>query len=175
MAENRKAGPLVKRLAPVALLLVVAAALAAVVMTRRVEPDVAMPVDREGKPLVLVEDGSRLTLLHFWATWCGPCRPELPELVKFAEKHAGQGIRVVLVSTDPDFGAVDTFQESIGLQFETFLDPTGDYMRSWKVRGLPTTFVIDRSGNALAEFLGPVDWSSRIRESDILSLAATSR
>ena len=107
----------------------------------------------------LSEARGEVVLLNFWATWCGPCRFEMPE---FQELHHTRGerdgIRVVavnLTSADSREGAI-AFAEELGLTFTIAFDDTGSITESYGVRGLPATFFIDREGVIRALTYGPV-------------------
>ncbi len=99
-------------------------------------------------------DGSRVNLaalrgqpvvLNFWATWCPPCRGELPQLQAASRRYAGQ-VAILGVNQVEPTGAVQTFAEQMGLTFPIPLDGDGRASRLYGVRSLPTTFFIDREG-----------------------------
>ena len=131
----------------------------------------AGPVARDGSRSPIPTAGSKLTLLHFWATWCVPCRSEIPALARFAERHAGDGIRVVAVAQDRSFADVDRFLGPPGKHLETFLDPDGRYGASLAVEALPCTIVLDESGATLDRYNLSLDWNDVLLERQIVALA----
>jgi len=102
----------------------------------------------------------RVVLLAFWATWCGPCREELPRLDRLHRGLAGEGLRVVGVNVREERGAVAEYGRTLGLTFPLVVDPQGVIQRAYGVIALPTTFVIARDGRAVARAIGPRDWST---------------
>ena len=98
-----------------------------------------------GKPVVL----------NFWATWCPPCRAELPELQAASQRLAGQ-VAIVGVNQAETPVEVQAFAEKLGLSFTIPLDQSADVSRLYRVRSLPTTFFIDRSGIIRQMQIGPV-------------------
>ena len=94
-------------------------------------------------------------VLNFWATWCPPCRAELPELQAASERYEGQ-VAIIGVNQAETAGAVAEAAEGIGLTFPIPLDRSGSVSRLYGVRSLPTTFFIDRDGVIRQIQNGPV-------------------
>ncbi len=92
--------------------------------------------------------GQKKVVVSFWATWCGPCRLEMPTLVKFyADNHsASSDFEILAVSIDEDPKSVTDFAAAQKLNFPVLLDPTQKVANAYGVDGIPTTFVIDQSG-----------------------------
>lgn len=115
----------------------------------------------------------KVVLLNVWATWCAPCRWEMPALDRLHRALRDRGLEVVAVSVDaapggPD-GAVREMVEELGLSFTVLVDPAGEVRRRFGVSGLPTTFLIGRDGTVLERVLGPARWdraphADRVRE-----------
>jgi len=109
----------------------------------------------------------RLTLLHFWATWCEPCRHELPALQALAERVADDGIAVVLVAVDEGVaaGAVANFAHGLGVTPPTYLAGDGtvpDELWNW---GVPVTYLVGRDGGFIGRMRGPRPWrEAAVRE-----------
>ncbi len=114
------------------------------------------PRDRRGNLVDVDLRGAPVTLLHFWAAWCGPCREELPRFVAFAAAHH---LRVVAVSHDRDFASADRFLRQNAIPLETLLDDHGSFAARFHVRVIPTTIAFDRAGNVIDRFDQSVDWS----------------
>lgn|GEM_PF-845141 len=129
------------------------------------------PVARGGRRIRLRTEDHRLTLLHFWATWCVPCRSEIPLLAAFARKHAADGIAVVAVAQDPSFQRVDDFLGAHADVLGPYLDPDGRYASSLAVTALPCTIVLDETGATVDRYNASVDWSDPLFERQIVALA----
>ncbi len=109
----------------------------------------------DGDTLTLSKLRGQPVVLNFWATWCGPCRAELPELQSAADRYAGQ-IAVVGVNQAEVTDAVDRFAREVGVGFTVPLDTDARASRLFSVRSLPTTFFIDRQGVIRQMQIGPV-------------------
>lgn len=115
-------------------------------MVQYLEPALSRPAE------VRFDELPRPMLLNFWATWCPPCRAEMPLLVEYQQK----GYPIVLLNTGEDIGAVKGFMARTGLSARVFLDGAG-LQRAFQVSGLPTTLLIGSDGQVLARHLGPVN------------------
>jgi cytochrome c biogenesis protein CcmG, thiol:disulfide interchange protein DsbE len=127
--------------------------------------------DLEGRPVALGELSDQVVLLNIWATWCPPCREEMPSMQRLAERFQDQDFRVVAVSVDaspgstllpgaPAGGDVDAFVRQLGLTFDIWLDPAGGVRRTYRATGLPESFLIDRNGYIVKKVIGATDWDS---------------
>lgn len=104
----------------------------------------------------------RVVLLNLWATWCAPCVREMPHLDKLQATLGGGSFEVVALSSDKaGLGKVEPFFRRAGIEhLEIYLDPKNGIARSFKIRGLPTTFLIDAEGRILGSVAGALDWSA---------------
>jgi cytochrome c biogenesis protein CcmG/thiol:disulfide interchange protein DsbE len=100
----------------------------------------------------------RVVLLNVWATWCHPCREEIPALQELHERHAGQGLALVGVSVDDraDRAAVEDFAREYGMTYPVWLDPEERVTSAFRTLGVPSTFLIGRDGTILWKHVGPV-------------------
>lgn len=90
---------------------------------------------------------SKVTVLDIWATWCPPCRAEIPYLVNLNKKYAGKGVTFVGVSIDQSKSDVASFVKQKGITYTIALDPQAAKVgKLYGVRGIPVTYVIDKSG-----------------------------
>jgi thiol-disulfide isomerase/thioredoxin len=109
---------------------------------------------RQASDLRLIEALGQPLLLHFWATWCGPCATELPQLLGLATP------RTLLVSLDEGWPVVDHFFAG-QVPSQVVLDPAGEARRAFGVTTLPDTYLLDAAGRPLARFHGPRAWRSQ--------------
>jgi peroxiredoxin len=118
-------------------------------------PDFDLPAT-EGAAVRLFDLRGRPVLLNFWATWCGPCRQELPALQTTFQAHAGDlTILGINVRESPD--QVTRFATDLDLTLPLLLDQEGRVSDAYQVRGLPTSLFIDRNGLIVARHVGPLD------------------
>ena len=122
-------------------------------------PEAAM-TDGDGNPVTLQDFAGQVVLLNFWATWCAPCVREMPSLDRLQAALGPEGLAVVAVSEDrAGLKAVEPFFLETGLEhLEIYLDPKGKFWREFGVRGLPTTYLIDRQGRLIGAMEGPAEW-----------------
>jgi thiol-disulfide isomerase/thioredoxin len=118
--------------------------------------------DSEGKSLTLTDFNGKVVLLNVWATWCVPCRKEMPELDRLQAKLGGHEFEVVTLSIDrKGLDAVKKFYGEIGIQhLSQYVDTTNTVSEALGIIGLPTTLLINREGQELARLIGPAEWDS---------------
>lgn len=118
--------------------------------------------DGEGGAVALDDFRGEVVVLNLWATWCPPCREEMPALDALATETAGSDIRVVALSTDR--GGAETvraFYEEEGIErLAVYVDPRNRVPREMAVMGLPVTLILDREGRELARLTGAADWDA---------------
>ncbi|MEZ7813268.1 MAG: thiol-disulfide isomerase/thioredoxin [Paracoccaceae bacterium] len=130
----------------------------------------ASPKPMTNSPLVdlmdatqyLSRDQGRWVLLNFWATWCAPCRKEMPSLDRLADTLAGPDFAVVTIATGPNpLPAISALISDAGLKNLTFLrDPNSQMARDSGVLALPVSLVLNPEGQEVGRFIGDADWSS---------------
>ena len=111
----------------------------------------------DGPSIRLSEQRGQAVVLNFWATWCGPCRAEMPLLDDRARSLAGQGLIVPGVNFDEPEETVRAFRDELGLSFPLLLDPRGEIQSLYRIVGYPTTYFIDADGVIRALHLGVLD------------------
>ena len=99
-----------------------------------------------GQPVSLSDYAGQVVLVNHWATWCPPCKAEMPDLNRFYETYRARGVVVLAVNSQENAATVNQFITANGFTFPVLLDSEGEVMARYNVRGLPTTFIIDRSG-----------------------------
>ena len=119
-------------------------------------------VDGKGRDLTLADFRGRVVLLNIWATWCVPCREEMPTLDALQEKMCGGDFHVLPLSIDrAGMKIVRRFYDEIGLRhLDTYLAEDIRVMAAFAVVGLPTTILIDRDGFERGRLVGPAEWDS---------------
>ena len=117
-------------------------------------PDFTLP-DLEGNSLTLSDFKGRVIILNFWATWCPPCRKEIPDFVELYEKYKEEGLLIIGVSLDRgDSRAVKQFSKNYKINYPIVLGNVTVTQDYGGIRGIPTTFVIDRKGNIRKKYVG---------------------
>jgi len=141
------------------------AALSGASSTVPVAVDYAAPVltlsDLAGKEHSLVDYHGQVVLVNLWATWCPPCKAEMPTLEAFYQAHQGDGFVTLAVNDGDSTDAVATFVHEYSLTFPVLLDPTYQATdHAFKTQNLPSSFVIDREGNIRLRWVGEIDRAS---------------
>ncbi|MCJ8319399.1 MAG: TlpA family protein disulfide reductase [Colwellia sp.] len=108
----------------------------------------------EGTNLKLAEQQGQIILLNFWASWCGPCRQEMPILQKLHEKYQELGVAVWGVNVEQENQAGRDFLDDLNLSFPIFFDETNAISANYNVEAMPTTVLIDRDGKVRYVFRG---------------------
>jgi thiol-disulfide isomerase/thioredoxin len=116
----------------------------------------------EGETMSLADFKGSLVLLNIWATWCAPCRREMPTLDRLQATLGGPDFQVVALSLDrKGLPVVQEFYSELGLEtLPIYVDASGETQRALSVLGLPTTLLLDRDGNEVGRLLGPAEWDS---------------
>ena len=117
--------------------------------------------DGQGQARSLADFEGKAVVLNLWATWCVPCRREMPALDRLQGSLGGSEFAVVPVSVDRGIEVVAKFYSDIGIRnLPTYVDTSGKAIRELGAMGLPTTLVLDRDGEEVARIVGPADWDA---------------
>src|SRR5215475_7143846 len=110
--------------------------------------------DLDGKPISLEEDKGKIVLLNFWATWCGPCRAEIPDLVELQRKYKNQ-LTIIALATDEDEPAeVKKFAQKTGINYRIGMATDSLRTEYGGIPALPTSFIIDAQGRVVQKHIG---------------------
>lgn len=105
----------------------------------------------------------QVTLINIWATWCGPCREEMPAMEAAYKELAPRGLKVAAVSIDEGSPAsVLAFGAEMGVTFDLLQDRSGEIQRTYQTTGVPESFLLDRQGVIVKRIIGAHDWSSKV-------------
>jgi len=115
--------------------------------------------DIDGKKRSLSDYRGKVVLLDFWATWCTPCRAEIPHFVEMQQKYGPQGFQVVGISMDDDAKPVKEFYRQFNMNYPVAVGDDKLAQSFGGVLGLPVNFIIDREGRIHAKYLGATDVS----------------
>ncbi len=110
----------------------------------------------DGKPVSLSDFHGQVVLLNNWATWCPPCKAEMPDLEAYYEAHQAEGFTVIAVNAGDPPAEVGAFAQQYGLTFPVWPDPNTETLRAFGIQGLPTSFIIDRDGMVRATWTGAI-------------------
>ena len=118
--------------------------------------------DDQGHDLILADFRGRVVLLNVWATWCVPCRKEMPSLDRLQAQLGGKDFLVMALSIDREgVAAVKRFYQEVGVErLAIYADPSGRGSRGLAIPGVPTTLLVDREGREVARKMGAAEWDS---------------
>lgn len=116
--------------------------------------------DDQGRPRSLADFRGKVVLLNIWATWCGPCRREMPSLDRLKKSLGGADFEVVALSIDRSgTAAVRKFYADVGIRnLAIYIDSSGKVTRELATIGVPATLLIDRDGREIGRLIGPAEW-----------------
>jgi peroxiredoxin len=165
--------------------LIVALLAAGAVVGLRLAPDI-FPVEvgsrapqfravdiASGDTITLSSYRGKVVLLNIWATWCAPCRTEMPSIQRLRDNFPAESVAVVAVSIDEGgVEVVRAFRDELGLTFDILHDRTRSIERIYQTYGVPETFVIDQDGVIVKKLIGDHDWASPTNQDLIRRLLA---
>ncbi len=131
--------------------------------------------DLDGRRWALDALAGRVVLLNFWATWCEPCRVEMPSLEALARYHREHGLTVLAVNYRETEQVIRSFLERMPYSATILLDADGDATSEWTPRVFPSTVLIGRNGQPTATVLGDLDWGGSVAKELIDPLLAAAR
>jgi peroxiredoxin len=139
------------------------------VMAGRDAPDFTA-LDLDGSPRSLDDFRDKVLLVNIWATWCPPCREEMPSMQRMYQEIDDEGFAILAISVDAPFGETDAFgreggnlrayADSVGITFTVLHDPSGRVQQTFQTTGVPESFVIDRDGVIFKKVAGATAWDA---------------
>ncbi|MBM7540339.1 redoxin domain-containing protein [Amphibacillus cookii] len=128
--------------------------------------DQAPPFELEtltGETITLADYQGKAVMLNFWATWCPPCRAEMPDMEKFYQSHEVEILAVNLTPTESSENDVESFVQDYGLNFNIPLDKEGEVSSLYAIRPVPTTFMIDSNGIIQQRVFGALNYDQMVQ------------
>ena len=133
--------------------------------TRSIQPGAEAPdfafSDLNGVEVSLAAYRGKVVLVNIWATWCLPCRQEMPSMQRLYEKFKGENFEILAVSIDSEGReAVAPFMRKMNLTFPALLDPGETIRPIYGITGVPESFIIDKKGIVVEKIIGPINWGT---------------
>lgn len=118
--------------------------------------------DLEGTEHTLSDYRGKVVFLNFWATWCGPCRSEMPSMEELYAALGDGAFEMLAVASlrGDSLDSINTFVEGNDHSFPVLIDPDGSLGAAYSVQGIPTTYLIGKDGNIVARLVGAYDWAN---------------
>ena len=114
----------------------------------------------DGTMVKLSSFQGNLVFLNFWATWCPPCRAEMPSMQELYDQFSDKGLVMLAVDLQESEAKVTAFMDKLNLEFPALLDKSGQVGRQYGVRNIPTTYLIGPTGDVITRAIGAREWSS---------------
>jgi len=102
----------------------------------------------------------KIVILNFWATWCPPCRAEMPSMETLYQRFKNEGLEILAVDIGEDTGTVRNFIQNSKYTFPVLLDSSGRVSRTYGIQAIPTSFILDRGGKIIAKVTGSIHWDT---------------
>ena len=129
--------------------------------------------DLDGETYTLKQDKGAWIFVHFWASWCGPCREEMPEIQNMISTLQAEGLKVAMINTAEDEDTVFSFLSAYAPDIRPLMDRDGQVTEKWRPRGLPATYLVDPDGQVLYQALGGRAWDTTLYMSFLRGLLKT--
>ncbi len=127
-------------------------------------------IDLDNKVHTLADFKGKPLIVNFWASWCRPCREELPALNRAWAKVKDKGVQMLAINIGEDPNAVFNFIREYPIDFRVLLDPESDELANWQMRGLPTTYILNSKGEVVYQAIGDREWDNDELLTKILAL-----
>jgi peroxiredoxin len=133
-------------------------------------PVLSLPIHNNNETVSLSSLKGQTVIVNFWASWCKPCRKEIPELNNIYEKFKAQGFNIVGINIDKEKPNAELFMERIPIQYTVAFDPDMTVINEYKARGMPSSFIIDKNGVVREIVYGFSEKKKALIESSITAL-----
>ena len=118
-----------------------------------------------GRPARLADYRGKVLLINIWATWCQPCRVEMPAMQRLWGRFQGTDFRILAVSVDTDdSSAVRRFARDLGLTFDILHDRSGKIQQAYQTTGVPESYIVDRHGVIVKKVIGAMEWDAPVND-----------
>ena len=116
--------------------------------------------DQNGNFVKLSDHKGKVVIVNFWATWCPPCRKEMPSMQRAWEVLRADDIEMLAINVGEDSDVIFAFTAEYPVEFPLLMDKTSSVTRQWRVRGLPSTYVVDPDGKIVYQAIGSREWDA---------------
>ena len=116
--------------------------------------------DQDGNFLKMSDYKGKVVIVNFWATWCPPCRKEMPSMQRAWEILKKENIEMLAINVGEDSDQIFSFTAEYPVEFPLIMDKDSSVVRQWKVRGLPTTYIVNPAGQIVYQAIGDREWDS---------------
>jgi len=116
--------------------------------------------DQDGNFLKMSDYKGKVVIVNFWATWCPPCRKEMPSMQRAWEILQKEDIMMLAINVGEDSDQIFSFTAEYPVEFPLIMDTDSSVVRQWKVRGLPTTYIVNPAGQIVYQAIGDREWDS---------------
>jgi len=155
-------------------LTVITGAIAAPINLTKLETPQRAPdfelIDLDNKKHTLAHFIGKPLIVNFWATWCGPCRAEIPSFNRAWDKIKDKGVNMVGINIGEDPNAVFNFMREYPINFRVLLDQESDQLANWQAQGLPTTYILNYKGEVVYQAIGEREWDNKELLTKVLEL-----
>ena len=126
--------------------------------------------NQQGDFIKLSDYAGKVVIINFWATWCPPCRKEMPSMQRAWEIFKTEDIVMLAINVGEDSDAIFAFTAEYPVDFPLIMDKTSAVTRQWRVRGLPSTYVVNPAGKIVYQAIGSREWDAVALMDDIRAL-----
>jgi thiol-disulfide isomerase/thioredoxin len=127
---------------------------------RRELPEFTAPLLADKKQVNLSDYRGKVVLVNLWATWCGPCRAEMPSMEILYQRFKERGLEILAVNIEEDAETVASFMDQLHLSFPALLDLDGKIAGSYGIQAIPASYLLDRQGKVVVHLVGSIDWNN---------------
>jgi peroxiredoxin len=117
-------------------------------------------MELKGAPLTLKDYKGKVVMLNFWATWCLPCRVEMPSMESLYSRYGGKHFEILAISGGESRELVQPYVENLKLSFPVLLDEEFEVHNKYQVTAIPSTYLVDKSGVITHRYFGAMDWDT---------------